>query len=129
MQKKSGKMKRVAMSLQSITIEKPFTQWGLDVIGPINPKLSKMHPYNIITTDYFTKWQEDVSLRNVDSEQLILFLKENIFSKFGGPKKFIMNNSSIFIGSNITIFCGEYGIIMKQSSNYYPLLRGKSLYG
>ena len=71
----SGKMNRVAMSLQSITVEKPFSQWGLDVIGPINTKSSKGHAYIIIATDYFTKWKESVALRNVDSEQLILFLK------------------------------------------------------
>jgi transposase InsO family protein len=61
-----------------------------------------------------------VTLRNVDSEQLIHFLKENIPSRFGVPEKFITDNGSIFIGSKFTIFCGEYGIIMGKSSNYYP---------
>jgi hypothetical protein len=37
----SRKMKRFAMPLQPISVEKPFSQWGLDVIGPINPKSSK----------------------------------------------------------------------------------------
>jgi hypothetical protein len=40
-QKFSGKMKRATMLLQPITIEEPFTQWGLDVIGPINPNLQQ----------------------------------------------------------------------------------------
>jgi len=35
--KHSGNMKREAMSLQSISVEEPFSQWGLDVIGLINP--------------------------------------------------------------------------------------------
>jgi hypothetical protein len=30
-------MKRDAMSLHTSMVEKPFSQWGLDVIGPINP--------------------------------------------------------------------------------------------
>jgi hypothetical protein len=47
-------------------VEKPFSQWGLDVIGPINPKSRKGHAYIITTTDYFTKWQEVVALRNAD---------------------------------------------------------------
>jgi hypothetical protein len=34
-------MKKYAMPLQPISVEKPFSQWGLDVIGPINPKSSK----------------------------------------------------------------------------------------
>jgi hypothetical protein len=108
------------MPLQSSMVEKPFVQWGLDVIGPINPKSSKGHSYIVTTTDYFTKWKEATTLRNADSDHLIHFLKENILSRFGVPEKFITDNGSIFVGSKFTNFCGEYGIIMGQSSNYYP---------
>jgi len=100
-------------------VEQPFAQWGLYVISPINPKSRKDHSYIITSTDYFTKWKEVVALRNADLEQLIHFLKENILSKFGVPKKFITDNGSIFIGSKFTKFCGEYGIIMGKSSNYH----------
>jgi hypothetical protein len=48
-----------------------------------------------------------------------MFLKDNLISIFGVPKKFITNNDSIFIGSKFTNFCGEHGYIMGQSSNYY----------
>jgi hypothetical protein len=105
-------MKRVAMPLQSITVEKPFAQWGLGCDWSNKSKVSKGHAYIITATDYFTKWKEVVALRNVDSEQLIHFLKENILSRFGVPEKFITDNGSIFIGSKFTNFCGEYGIIM-----------------
>jgi hypothetical protein len=116
----SGKMKRSAMPLQPISVEQPFSQWGLDVIGPINPKSSKGNIYILTATDYFTKWQEEVALKRDDSEELIKFLKDNILSRFGVPKKFITDNGSIFIGSKFTEFCGEYGIVMGKSSNYYP---------
>jgi hypothetical protein len=59
-------------------------------------------------------------LKTVDSKQLILFLKDNILSRFGVLEKFITNNDSIFIRSKFSIFCGEYGILMVQSSYYYP---------
>jgi hypothetical protein len=119
-QKFSGRMKRETMPLQPISIEEPFTQWGLDVIGPINLKSSKGHSYILTTTYYFTKWKEAVALKKVDSDELIRFLKENILARFGVPEKFITDNGSIFIGSKFTKFCGEFGIIMGQSSNYYP---------
>ena len=61
-----------------------------------------------------------MAMRTVDLEQLILFLKDNILSKSDVPKKFIIDDGSIFIGFKFTIFCGEYGIIMRQSSKYYP---------
>jgi hypothetical protein len=38
-------------------------------------------------------------LKKVDSEQLIIFLKDNILSRFGVLEKFITDNGSIFIGS------------------------------
>jgi transposase InsO family protein len=51
---------------------------------------------------------------------LIKFLKDNILSRFNVPDKFIIDYGSIFIGSKFTKLCGEYGIVMGQSSNYYP---------
>jgi hypothetical protein len=116
----SGKMKRNAMPLQSTVVEKQFAQWGLDVIGPINLKSSKGHGYVITATYYFTKRKEVVALRNADSEQFFHFIKENILLRFCVPEKFITYNGSIFIGSKFTNLCGKYGIIMGNSTNYYP---------
>jgi hypothetical protein len=99
-------MKKVAMPLQPIVVEQPFSQWGLDVVGPINPKYSKGHMYILTTTSYFTKWPEAVALKKVDVEELIGFLKDNVLSRFGVPDKFIIGNGSIFIGSKFTEFCG-----------------------
>jgi transposase InsO family protein len=59
-----------------------------------------------------------VALKKIDSEELIKFFKNNILPIFGVPNKFITDNGSIFIGSKFTELCGEYGIIMGQSSNY-----------
>jgi hypothetical protein len=101
-------------------VEQPFSQWGLDVIGPINLKYSKGHMYILKTTDYFTKWIEAMALKKVGAKELIGFHKDNIFLRFGVPDKFITENGLIFIGSKFMEFCGQYGIIMGQSSNYYP---------
>jgi transposase InsO family protein len=64
--------------------------------------------------------RSNAALRSVDSDQLIHFLKENILSIFGVPEKFITDNGSIFIRSKFTKICGEYGIVIGQSFNYYP---------
>ena len=39
----AGREMRPAFPLQPITIQNPFEQWGLDVVGEINPKYSKLH--------------------------------------------------------------------------------------
>ena len=111
-------MKKSAMPLQPIFVEQPFYQWGLDVVGPINPKSSKGHIYILTDTYYFTKWPEAVALKRDDFEELIKFLKDNILSRFSVTEKFITNNGLIFIGSKFTEFCGEYGIVMGKLSNY-----------
>jgi len=79
---------------------------------------------SILTATDFTKCLEEVALKRDDFEELIKFLKDNILSRFGVPNKFIIDNGSILIGSKFTEFCGEYGIIMGKSSNYYPQRNG-----
>ena len=33
----------------------PFAMWGIDVIGPINPKFSNGHMFVLMAIDYFYK--------------------------------------------------------------------------
>lgn len=82
-QKFSRPLKRVDMPLKHILVDAQFMQWGLDVIGQINPKYSQCHSYILIATDYFTKWKESRTLKKEDTEELTLFIKENIFYHFG----------------------------------------------
>jgi len=81
---------------------------------------SKGHSYILSATNYFTKWKEVVALKIDYSDELVNFLKENIFSRFKVLEKFITKNGSIFTGSKFTKFCGEFSIVMGKSSNYYP---------
>jgi hypothetical protein len=48
-----------------------------------NPQL--VYSYILKATYYFTKWQEAVALKKVDSDEHIKFLKENILSRFEVP--------------------------------------------
>jgi len=113
-------MQKSAIPLYPIVVEKSFSQWGLDVFGPINPNYRKGHVYILKTIDYFMKWLEAVALKKVDAEELIKFLKDKILLRFCVPNKFITENGLIFIRSNFTEFCRQYGITMGQSLNYYP---------
>ena len=40
-QTSSGRQRKPAFPLQSVNIEQPFEQWGLDIIGKITPHSSK----------------------------------------------------------------------------------------
>ncbi|XP_073259793.1 uncharacterized protein [Populus alba] len=43
----------------------PFAMWGIDVIGPVNPKASNGHKFILVAIDYFTKWVEASSYAHV----------------------------------------------------------------
>ena len=59
----AGRERRPAFPFQPVTIENPFEQWGLDVVGEINMNSSKLHKYIITATDYFSKWTEVTCLK------------------------------------------------------------------
>ena len=57
------RVKKPVFPLQPVSVERPFHQWGIDIVGPISPPSSKQHKYIITATDYFTHWEEAAPLR------------------------------------------------------------------
>ena len=43
----------------------PFSMWGINMIGRIEPKASNGHRFILVAIDYFTKWVEVASYANV----------------------------------------------------------------
>jgi hypothetical protein len=93
-QKASGRLQKPAFLLQPVTIDSPFQQWGLDIIGPINPPSSQQHKYIVTATDYFTRWSEAAALKNVNTSQVIDFLNSHIITRFGIPDCLVFDNAS-----------------------------------
>jgi len=79
-QKDAGWVKNVAFPLQPVTVDAPFQQWGLDIIGPINPPSSKQHKYILTATDYFTRWSKALPLKVVNTNQVVSFLNSHIIT-------------------------------------------------
>ena len=50
-----------------------FEAWGLDVVWPL-PESSGCHFYILVVTDYFSKWAEVVSLKEVKKENVANFI-------------------------------------------------------
>ncbi|KAH9308678.1 hypothetical protein KI387_036589, partial [Taxus chinensis] len=91
------KERLAALPLHPILVDQPFMQWGLDFIGVINPNSSQGHKW-ILTTDYFTKWNEVVALKEANESSIIEFY-EGIVTIFGIPTNIISDNALTFIGS------------------------------
>ena len=108
------------MPLQPVLPEFPFSKWGLDFIGPINPPSSAGQVFIFIATDYFKKWVEAVPLKYSTDDQVISFLENNIFSRFGLPLEIIIDNGPTFISAKLTQFLAKLGVKNFTSSTYYP---------
>ncbi len=72
----------------------------MDMIGQINPPLSKGHKFILVATDYFTKWVEGIPLKKVDSGDAIRFVKEHIIYRFGIPQTITTDQGSIFVSDD-----------------------------
>jgi hypothetical protein len=78
-QKFVGKECLSTVPLQPVLPDFPFSKWGLDFIGPINPPSSAGQVFILTTTDYLTKWIEAVPLNHSTDDQVIYFLENNFF--------------------------------------------------
>jgi hypothetical protein len=119
-QKAFGQIQKPAFPLQPVSVDSPFQQWGLDIIGPINPPSSQQHKYIITTTYYFTTWFEAAPLKDVNTSQVISFLNSNIITRFGIPECLVFDNASYFSSLEMSDFSLEKGIKLKYYASYYP---------
>ena len=114
------KRKRPTFPLHPITIENPFKQWGLDVVGEINLNSLKLHKYILTAPDYFSKWNEAIPLKVINGNKVIQFLQWNIVTRFGVPNCLVFDNEKDFSSLKIVEFALKYNINLKYSANYYP---------
>ncbi|CAM8895931.1 unnamed protein product [Rhodiola kirilowii] len=96
----------------------PFEAWGLDVVGPINPKASNGHTYILAATDYFSKWAEAVTLREVKKENVVDFIKKHIIYRHGVPQRIVTNNGKPFSNKLMTSLCEKFKFKQYKSSMY-----------
>ena len=90
----AGKERIPAFPSHLVIVENLFEQWGLDIVGEINPNYSKLHKYILTTTDYFTRWTDTIPLKNVNDNKIIQFLEHNIITKFGVPNSLVFYNAT-----------------------------------
>lgn len=116
----AAKNKLFPLPLKPISVSAMFQQWGLDFIGEINPPSIGQHRWIVTTTDYFTKWIEAIPTRNATDAVIIKFMLENIFSRFGTPRKLVIDNAQAFKSIKMQNFCQNYNVILSHSTPYYP---------
>jgi transposase InsO family protein len=74
----------------------------------------------LTAADYFTKWIDIVPTRHTIDVVIIQFLENNIFSRFGCPRRIMTNNATYFKSKRMIKFCEDYNIILSHFTSYYP---------
>ena len=52
--------------------------------------------YILVAVDYVSKWVEAIAIRNSEGKSVSVFLRKNIFSRFGTPRAIISDDVSHF---------------------------------
>ena len=72
----------------------PFSMWGIDVIGAIEPKVSNGHRFILVAINYFTKLVKAASYSSVTRNVVVRFIKREIICWYGLSRKIITDNAT-----------------------------------
>ncbi|XP_072052119.1 uncharacterized protein [Arachis hypogaea] len=114
-----------ASELSLLTTSRPFSQWGVDLLGPfpVGPGQVK---YLIVAIDYFTKWIEAEPLASISSSNCRKFMWRQVITRFRIPEVVISDNGTQFTDKKFTEFLNGLGIRQKFSSVEHPQTNGQS---
>ena len=90
------------MPLQLVYEVCPFTKWGLDFIGPVNPPSSTRHAFILTAMNYYTQWMETETFKNCTTKVVTDFLEEHIVTRFRMPFTLECDNGSAFAFAFLT---------------------------
>lgn len=66
--------------LHPMVVSWPFDAWGINVVGYISPPSSKGHRYILAITNYFSKWSEATTLKEVKALDMVKFIKHHVIT-------------------------------------------------
>ncbi|RDX65958.1 putative protein K02A2.6, partial [Mucuna pruriens] len=110
--------------LHNLTSLWSFSMWGLDTIGPIEPKASNRHRFILVAIDYFTKWVEASSHASVTKSIVVKFIKKDIICRYGLPTHIITNNGTNLNNKMMTELCEQFKIKHHNSTPYHSKMNG-----
>jgi len=110
-------------NLNVLTAPWPFSMWGIDIIGAIEPKASNEHRFILVAIDYFTKWVEAASYANVTSKVIAKFIRRDLICRYGLPSKIITDNDTNLNNKVMTELCEKFKI-HHHNSPYRPKMNG-----
>ena len=103
----------------------PFTQWGLDILGPF-PIGTRQMKFLVVGIDYFTKRVEVEPLVSITQQNVKNFVWKNIVCRFGVPRVLVFDNGRQFDNALFKDFCEHFGIQNHYSLPTHPQVNGQA---
>jgi len=120
----ADKVNVVPTLLNVLTAPWPFSIWGINVIGVIEPKASNGHHFIIVAINYFTKWVEAASYVNVTRKVVTKFIRKELICRYGLPSRIITDNATNLNNKMMSKYCEEFKIQHHNSSPYRLKMNG-----
>ena len=102
----------------------PFSQWGLDIMGPFSVAARQLK-FLIIGIDYFTKWVEAKSLATIIEKNVWSFIWRYIIYRYEIPRVLVSDNGKQFENNSFWDFYSQLGIKNHYSSPAHPQANGQ----
>jgi ribonuclease HI len=110
--------------LTAISSPWPFSQWGVDIVGPL-PRGKGGVRFAVVAVDYFTKWTEVEPLANITTTAIQRFLWKNVICRYGVPHAFVTDNGKQFDCEPFRKWCAGLCIRNYFSSPGHPQANGQ----
>ena len=107
-----------------MTVPWPFSQWGLDIMGPF-PTAVRQLKFLVVGIDYFTKWVKTEALATIMEKNIQSFVWKNIICRYGIPRVMVSDNGKQFDNIAFRNFCLELGIKNHYSSPVHLQANGQ----
>lgn len=104
----ADKINQPLAPLHNMASSWPFSKWGIQGFGMINPTTSDRHQFILLAIDYFTKCVEVASFVNLSKSQVTCFIKNNIICRYGLPQSIIMDNAKNINSDMMDTLCAQF---------------------
>jgi len=94
----------------------------MDINVPISPPSSKGYQFILARTNYFSKWAEAISLREVKTTDMIKFIKHYVVYHFDVPQWIVHDSGPQFVSHALQRFCNKLRIQSVSSIATIPPL-------
>ena len=124
-QRMSHILRSPTYDLVSISSPWPFTQWGIDILGPFPTALAQKKLL-LVVTDYFSKWIEAEAFTSIKDRDITRFIWKNIVCRFGILRSIVSNNGLQSDSQVYRDFFQDLKIRNLYSTPRYPQSNGQA---